>query len=186
MNLKWVIIGTILVVLLVAFGRNPAQEAREQRRKEIEEKGILAYEIEKHLEEQKNAFGGMGQGSLMNQRRTLTLPQGTPGATDPALPAPADPTAVPTPQGYYPPPPLPENNAPVFDPSAPRSERSSDQIKRLSETMQVEYNATKVFVRTPDGKQHPLPDGRYLFDNGRFMMVVVGGERTRIMAQLTR
>ncbi len=135
MNLKWVIIGTIFIVLLVAFGRNPVQEAREQRRKEIDEKGMLVYQIEKHLEENKPAFGSSGRmmnpGGMYGAGATgaagMQRPLGSgyqPGSAttmQPALAAPVVPPQGVTrqPQSYYPPPPLPENNTASGDIVAP-------------------------------------------------------------------
>ncbi|MCE2927024.1 MAG: hypothetical protein LW823_05225 [Rickettsiales bacterium] len=193
MNMKWVIIGTIFIVLLVAFGRNPVQEAREQRRKEIEEKGILGYEIEKHLEQQRSPFGmrpGMAPTTGPTRIPSSSLPPESrfPQGAVPVEPAPASPVApvMPAqpaqPQGYYPPPPQPDNAVPVFDPSAPRSERSGSDIKRLADGVAVEYFGAKVFTKTADGKSMRLPDGKYLIDGGRFLMVVEGGERADIMA----
>lgn len=187
MNMKWVIIGTIVIVLLVAFGRNPVQEAREQRRKEIQEKGILAYEIEKHLEQQKSPFGAQPGMTGPTRIPNSALPPASRFQQDaaPAEPAPSAPIAPPQPaqpQGYYPPPPQPDNAVPVFDPSAPRSERSGSDIKRLADGIMVEYFGTKVFAKTLDGKTTRIPDGKYLIDGGRFLMIVEGGERTDIMA----
>lgn len=191
MNMKLVIILTILVVLLVAFGRNPGQEAREQRRKEIDEKGILAYEIEKHLEEKKNQFPGVNTGggpsrlppgALPGAGRNAVPPGAIPAEQAPAAPDPVMQPAPTQPQGYYPPPPVQENTVPVFNPTAPRSERNSNEIKRLASDVALDYMGTQVFVKTKDGQQLPLPDGQYLISNDSFLMTVLGGERVDIAA----
>jgi hypothetical protein len=193
MNMKWVIIGTIFIVLLVAFGRNPVQEAREQRRKEIDEKGVLVYEIEKHLEDQQNVIGArQGLGSGMNRqlggsRLQNTLPQQPEpdaGMDTPITPDNPVPQNQPH-QGYYPPPPKPESNIPIYDPAVAKKGlggRTSLELKRLTDNVRLEYRGTRVFSQAQDGSLVPLPDGRYLFFKDRYLMEVEGGERVRVLA----
>ena len=196
MNMKWVIIGTIFIVLLVAFGRNPVQEAREQRRKEIDEKGVLVYEIEKHLEENQSSprFGSR----MMPPQQQGQQPYGSVPGVPPVPPYAPIPAGAPpaqlvppagknAPQGYYPPPPQPDGgaiDAPMYNPSAPRSQlqREKGDLRRLPDEVALNYDGAKVFGRTPDGKLHPLPDGRYLVNQGSMVLEVAGGERVAITA----
>lgn len=187
MNIKLVIIGTIFIVLLVAFGRNPVQEAREQRRKEIDEKGILVYEIEKHLEDQNTGIGGMQPRQPRSMTRTLppslnppqqdTLPEPEVTPPLPENPQPAQP------QGYYPPPPTPESNIPIFDPSKATASLRSDELMWLPSNVQLQYRATRVYSKTSDGQVRPMPDGRYVVADGLLIMEVLDGERTKFRAR---
>ncbi|MDX2112673.1 MAG: hypothetical protein SFW63_02915 [Alphaproteobacteria bacterium] len=188
MNLKWVIIGTIFIVLLVAFGRNPVQEAREQRRKEIDEKGVLVYEIEKHLEDQNTGIGGMQPRQPRPMTRTLPPslnPQQQDTLPEPeAMTPPPDGTQPTQPQGYYPPPPKPESNIPIFDPTKTTASLRGDELMWLPSNVQLQYRATRVYTKASDGVVRPVPDGNYVIADGLLVMEVLDGERTRIRTRV--
>lgn len=116
LNIKWIIIGVIFLILVVAFGRNPVQERREAREEAKKGKDMLVESINEHNSGRRTTkldalnFGGDGDseiGAKARSRRVVAPAAPGGDVRRPVRPAdPADNTAS-EPQGYYPPPPLP-------------------------------------------------------------------------------
>jgi hypothetical protein len=133
MNVKLMVIGGILLLLLIVLSPNPARDARREREKAMEGKDKLVESIKEHNSGKKRFTWS----SLMGSDKTKTdvpvspgdapapasaktnpfLQQGAGGstaATGDAAPSSVRPAAVvprapekpPEPEGYYPPPPL--------------------------------------------------------------------------------
>jgi hypothetical protein len=115
MNIKWIIIGAVLVLLLVVFGRNPVSEHRKQKAEEMKGKDALVESIKEH--NKKSIFGGaMGDVPMAPQAVSpprLQYPSYMMKQPDvqPQTPtsqgASAKPAAPQQPESYYPPPPIP-------------------------------------------------------------------------------
>jgi hypothetical protein len=196
MNMKWVIIGAILVVLLVAFGRNPVEEKRERAEREMQGKDPLIHAIEEHNKKggTHSSFGGGGAiRPGMGSPQAIGTPSGLANPTpqnpyfdyraNPATPpTPAAPAARPAmpaqPQGggYYPPP-ANQNMAPAAPLGA-----GQQRGFYLPNGQKLKFHGTNVYALTPDGRRMPLADGEYPVLGGKFRMLVRGGEKIDISA----
>ena len=186
---KWLIIGGILIVLLVAFGRNPVQEAA--KRAELARKGKdpLVEAINEH-NTKRGLSGGMRNG----------LP---PGATRLPVQVPAADGSAPSymmrsTQEYIPPGGYPKNNSlypqadqpqqppSYYPPPAPGARQavpgpqSFNVHQRLSNGKPVSFAGTQVFTQDAKGNVVPMPDGTYTMYDGQVKIVVRGGHHTII------
>lgn len=187
-NPKWLIIGGILILLLVAFGRNPVSEAH--KRLELSKKGKdpLIEAIQEH--NAKNSTGTMSslrEGSISpppvptysgNSNIPSYMMRSPQEFTQPGYPAnpyqapntqqPAAPNA----DSYYPPAP---HSGPVAPPQNPFSPQSYDMHKFLSNGKPILSAGSNIFTRDPSGKIIPMPDGVYSMYNGEMQLIIQGG-----------
>ncbi len=194
---KFVLIGIVLVVLMVAFGRNPVEEAKQDREAALRGRDPLVAAIEEHNAKGRNRTwrgmdfgaggtsgaqspshtrGNMGAGgiyqppanaSMYPNRETNLAPPGT------ALPAPA-PGAQ---QDYYPPPPLPEAQKPRQLRSLPPR---SEMFIKMRNGQPVGFRGSEVYTVNADGETVPMPDGVYSLYEGTVEMHVRGGKQYTI------
>lgn len=179
-NLKWVAIGGILVILLIAFGRNPVEEGRQRRAEAMKGKDPLVHAIEEH---NKAGGDGLSRGRSMGRMGRGEVPEGAIDVTpqynknsqqDFVVPTPP---AAPQNQGYYPPPAAPSDTyVPPGNTGAPRS----DNLHRLPDGRLYSSYGTKMYTVDARGDQIPLPDGKYPIAGGKLHIVIENGEKVAI------
>jgi hypothetical protein len=190
-NMKWLIIGGILVVLLIAFGKNPVAESRKRYEMSKQGKDPLIQSIEEY-----NSGKG-SKGSFGSRRGGDTTYN--PGATYPPNPAanpgipsymqrndsphitnpyqqPAQPQQPPVPDSYYPPPP---SSNPTPTPENPFTPQSMIQ-QQLTNGKPVMFAGTEVYTKDSQGRVVPMPDGTYYMYDGRIPVIVKGGRHVVI------
>lgn len=95
-NIKYVLIGLVLVILMVAFGNNPVENKRAEREAEAEGKDPLMESIRQYQEENPRSENGTLDQELQNQPGGMAP---APDADQAGIqPQPAAPQS-----GYYPP-----------------------------------------------------------------------------------
>lgn len=85
MNIKLLLIGVVVIILLVAFGRNPMEERRKEKAESMKGKDMLVESIKEHNSKRRmpkmgsNSGGMLGNRSSVNQggapARTRSSPQ---------------------------------------------------------------------------------------------------------------
>jgi len=183
---KWVWIGALLVILLIAFGRNPIEEGRQERKRQMKGKDPLVHAIEEHNKEDKNRFtidrfnrGNYGDAppgaeNVTNQQYRYAPYNPQQPFTQPQAPVEQQQPQAP---GYYPPPPEPDGYTPP-DPNGPRSKR--EDLFKLKDGRAYSFNGTKMYTTDASGNQVPLPDGKYPIAGGKLHIIIENGEKTRV------
>jgi len=168
MNMKLVIIGVVLVLLLVAFGRDPTEDKKRYREEKMGGKDPLVYSIE----EQQKSRGRSTRTSMPEGAEKVGNPPGFGNSPDTFQPPSNPPATMPTPQGggYYPP---PANSTPNnFNPVGPGSEN----FYKLPDGRRYVFSGTKVYTFDTSGNRIPLEDGVYPVFGGH-MLTVKNGEK---------
>ena len=161
-NMKWAVIIGVLAILMIAMGRNPIDEARQERKKTMEGKDPLVSAIEEHNSGKNSVgFNPMPAGSAL------------PSPTEDRVyspPAPATPQSAPH-DDYYPPPPK------GGSPSSSLAPKTMDDMFKLPNGKRFAFDDTKVYTFDAQGKRVLLADGIYPVFGGKLKMVVENGER---------
>lgn len=181
MNPKITILIVVILIVMVMFGRNPVEEAR--KAEEEKYKGIndpLIRAITEYHEESDPLKNGRGNGLDESGRRQKAMPayMYSNGKYNAARPTPRPATGQQPTQrnnGYYPPAPLPNNNTGsqpsgqggVFQPQ-------SELHMYLNGGQRLAFAGTNVYYLDANGKEQPLPDGKYTTANGLEMLIADG------------
>lgn len=85
MNIKLLLVGVVVIVLLVAFGRNPMEERRKEKAESMKGKDMLVESIKEHNSKRRMPKMGSNSGGILGTRssgstggapaRTRTSPQ---------------------------------------------------------------------------------------------------------------
>lgn len=200
-----IVIAILFVILMVAFGRNPVEEAREERAKALVGKDPLINAIEEHNKKAGGitGFGAMGEGAP--SMPTYQNPQGS-MPTQPYTGQPPNypgymmkdgqprnyqqpqTPAAPSQDNYYPPAAPSQPASPLQQPLAPHSQDGVPGIwlptfatlrtpVALGSGQRIKFFGTRVYALDANGIPHPLPDGKYPLFGGRVNLVVKDGEK---------
>lgn len=176
MRFYLIIVGVAALLLMVLFGKNPAEESQKAR-EAGRSRDPLVSAIEEHNAKrsgpQVNPLPGMNQPAPMPPTDGISTapkaaypPYMMPNGDTPPNPAPA-----PTPtDSYYPPPPVPQG--------VPRSdavplENNGEQY--LSNGKRVAFSGSRVYTFDGQGRQIPMPDGVYTMYGGQVPLIVRSG-----------
>lgn len=203
MNPILIIVLALFVVLMVAFGRNPVEEAHEKRAAALAGKDPLIEAIEEHNKLQgggtvmQNTPYNPGYNQGYNQINTgmpnnngfpsyLQQRGGNPYANaNPYRTQQMPVTATPAPDqnSYYPPPPLPANSSLPphsdirMDKAVPYLNLSGDDGMHLAGGQKIGFVGTKAYTVDAHGKPVPLPDGKYAMYDGRVTITIRNGHK---------
>lgn len=193
-NLKWIVIGAIILVLFVVFGRSPTQERYKAYEAARAGKDPLMLAIQEHNSKKTQLFGGEKKAAPTNVQGAL----GTPYPVDAKPPQqelphylmkpPVNPfqdnygtKSAPKPpaqNGYYPPPPLP----PGGNKPSPSSQLGphSGVPQYLANGKPVYFMGINVYTVDADGDIIPMPDGVYKIGSWRRSIMVRDGHKLAI------
>ncbi|MDE3015668.1 MAG: hypothetical protein KGI29_01935 [Pseudomonadota bacterium] len=201
MNPVVIIVAVLLIVLMVAFGHNPIEDAREDRAAALAGKDPLIEAIDEH-----NKLQGGVPAMLNNPGYSTVNPyvnQANPGVADHAglpvylqqgrqnpyaranpyhssRPMPASPP--PAQNGYYPPPPLSQSSLPPhsdagMDAVIPYLDLSAHHGVYLRSGQKVGFVGSSVYAIDARGRPKPLPDGKYAMYDGRVTITIRNGRK---------
>jgi hypothetical protein len=187
-DMKWLIIGAVVFIIVIALGRNPIKEAREAREEAKKGGDPLIQAIEEH-----NANSGMRSTFSPQMQEgpgaSIASPSGSSnfGNTRSAPPdymirpegrgnyeyqPPVVRSTPPDSNSYYPPPPL---NQAAPNQLGPRSYNGP----RLSDGRPVAFAGTDVYTYDSEGNKISMPDGTYYMYDGAIKVVVQDGRQIR-------
>ncbi len=174
----------IISVLLIAFGKDPMEEARIKNEQKYKgEKDPLMRAIIDYNEENNSVFTkSRGNGRVesgVSKREVIEYPdhmiphQNRAGRNRTSTQRKQETDNNLNNNSYYPPPPVGQSPSRTLGaPTAPRS----DGHMYLRGGQRLAYSGTKVFMVDSTGNRKPLPDGKYITASGQ-VLHVVGGEK---------
>lgn len=169
-NMKWIILGVVFVILVMALGRHSGRESREERAA-VKANQSLVEQIEEHTAKDRH-LRRTGKNNVAPSRSGRTSPsymggRQSPAGRTPYRDAPA-PTSPPPGQGYYPPPAgSPQGKNDIFP----------DKTPRLASGQPVWFRGISAFTINAKGEKVPLPNGVYTFANGKSQVVIRDGRK---------
>ncbi len=183
MDIRWIILGTIALLIFVSMGKNPF-EAPEG----YQPKDPIKQSLEDRASGKTTGTGGFWGAPLPNTtQNTGGLGTSTGGFTPPPAPQWNTPTRSPTPTPpASPTQPAPFRNLPT-KPEAPSSLPPGAALPApvyvptltLTNGAPLRFMGQFAFTQTADGKIVPLRDGKYTMDNGITITIRDGAQEWR-------
>ena len=190
-NLKYILIGAVILMVVVGLGRNPITSMRESKNAWKEGMDPLDVAFEEKKKDSKTALGRITGGGFSNRYNNpvpydngMVRQRNTPPATPykPTIPgggAMGTPQQAPQNQtpsnSYYPPPPENTGGSRSNTIVPPRSEIKRPTSPELADGTKLSLDGSEAFTIDDEGKKKPLDDGNYKLYGGLYTLYVRNG-----------